>query len=181
MERERLAAAAGFGAGVLWFAWEATRRWWSDGTSSDCASAGEFAADALFLAALLAGAVAFLALFRLLDSPARIAAAVCAVASVMHGGGNMIEHCVAEPFFIVYVLGGMALVVGASVLAVMLLVRRPWRLGPIAPVCLFVAAVGGLVLSHDRGGAALMAMGWVAFALTMWVWLPTLHPATRNA
>lgn len=164
MRSERMTAIAAFTAGAFWLAWEATRRWWSDGASSTCSSAGEVVADSIFLAAAIAGACAFFVLAVALSGFPRRPAALCGVASLAVGIGNTLEHCAAEPFFLLYVLGGVGLLLGSAVLVLSLLIRRPWQLGPLAPVCLFVAGWGGLMVDYEHGGASLIAAGWIAFA-----------------
>jgi hypothetical protein len=162
-----MTAVAAFTAGAFWLAWEATRRWWSDGASSTCSSTGEVVADSIFLIAAIAGACAFFVLSVASSGFPRRPAVLCGAASLAVGIGNTLEHCAAEPFFLLYVLGGMGLLAGSAVLAVSLLIRRPWQLGPLAPVCLFVAGWGGLMVDYEHGGAVLIAVGWIAFGVVV--------------
>ena len=108
-----LAAVASIISGIAWLAWELSRRVWDDGASSDCAAPADFYNDATFAVATVAAAVALAALFWLLRGALRWFCLAAAVGAAAWGVGNSVEHCVAEPFFLLYAGGGLMYVLAS--------------------------------------------------------------------
>jgi len=118
-----LAAVASIISGIAWLAWELSRRVWDDGASSDCAAPADFYNDATFAVATVAAAVALASLFWLLHGALRWFCLAAAVGAAAWGVGNSVEHCVAEPFFLLYAGGGLIYVLATCGLAAGLLVN----------------------------------------------------------
>jgi hypothetical protein len=74
------------------------------------------------------------------------------------GFGNVVEHCVAELFFLIFVAGLMAYLLATLVLAVSLL----WSgaLGRWFGLFLLGTALG-LMLGFERSGAAVIGGAWL--------------------
>lgn len=160
MTARRLALVASIISGISWLAWELSRLGWDDGASSDCVTSADYYNDATFALANTAAAVALASLFVLLRGAPRWIALTAAIGAVAFGIGNSIEHCVAEPFVLLYVTGGLTYVLASCVLAVGLLVSgqlRRW------PGLLLAAAALGLMVGFERGGAAVAGVAWLAF------------------
>ena len=112
-----LAIAASFISGISWVAWEISRRVWDDGASSDCVTSADYFNDATFALANVAAAVALASSFVLLRGALRWIALAAASGAVAFGIGNAVEHCVAEPFFLLFVAGGLMYVLAGCGLA----------------------------------------------------------------
>lgn len=162
MAARRLALVASIISGIAWLAWELSRLGWDDGASSDCATYAGYYNDAAFALANTAAAVALASLFVLLRGALRWIALAAAIGAAAFGIGNSIEHCVAEPFFLLYVAGGLTYVLAGCLLAIALLVSG--RLGRWPGLPLLAAALGSMVLGFEGGGAAVTGVAWLAFA-----------------
>ena len=161
-----LAAVASIISGIAWLAWELSRRVWDDGASSDCAGSADFFNDGTFAVANMAAAVALMSLFGLLRGALRWSCLAAAVGVAAFGVGNSIEHCVAEPFFLLYVGGGLMWVLASCVLAAGLLVTG--QLGRWPGVLLGVAALApGMLGGFERGGAAVTGVAWLALGVLL--------------
>ena len=158
------AAVASFICGIAWLAWEVSRRVWDDGASSDCASSAGVFNDAVFAIANAAGAVALASLALTLRGAPRWVAFAAAAGAAAQGSGNAVEHCVAEPFFLLFVAGAMAYAFGSLALAGGLLISG--QLGRW-PGLLVAAAAIGLMAGTDRGGAGVTGVAWLAFAASL--------------
>jgi hypothetical protein len=135
-----------------WLAWDISRRAWDDGASSDCVTSADYFNDATFALANAAAAVALASSFVLLRGALRWIALAAAIGAVAFGIGNSVEHCIAEPFFLLFVAGGLTYVLAGCGLAAGLLVTG--QLGRWPGLLLGVAALGLMVLDSERGGAA---------------------------
>ncbi len=160
-----LAAVASIISGIAWLAWELSRRFWDDGASSDCSTSADFFNDATFAAATVAAAVALASLFSLLQGGIRWFGIAAAVGAAAFGVGNAVEHCVAEPFFLLYAGGGLMYTVATCGLAAGLLVTG--QLGRWPGLLLGVAALGPMWLSFEGGGAAVAGVAWLLFGLLL--------------
>ena len=161
-----LAAVASIISGIAWLAWELSRRVWDDGASSDCAAPADFYNDATFAVATVAAAVALASLFWLLHGALRWFCLAAAVGAAATGVGNSVEHCVAEPFFLLYVGGALMYVLASCVLAAGLLVTG--QLGRWPGLLLGVAALAGLMLGgYERGGAAVTGVAWLTLGVLL--------------
>jgi hypothetical protein len=161
-----LAVGASILSGVAWLAWELSRRFWADGASSDCAAPADFFNDATFAVANLAAAVALASSSLLLRGALRWVALAAATGAVATGIGNSVEHCVAEPFFLLYVAGALTYTLATCVLAAGLLLTG--QLGRWPGLLLGVAALGGLMLGgSERGGAAVTGVAWLLFGVLL--------------
>jgi hypothetical protein len=162
-------AMSAVSAGCGWLVWEGLRRTWDGSTGADCSSAAEYTGDAVFAGAALLVALTMLGLGGRLSGVGRWCALASAAGAAMMGLGNAVEHCAAEPFFIVYVAGAMLMFLATAALGVVALVIRQGRtLGRWRGVLLIVAAFA-LWLSFDRGGAALLGLAWIAFGVSLMV------------
>jgi hypothetical protein len=159
--------------GVLWLTWEAVRLLSDDTISSNCSSPTEYAADATFaLAGLFVGA-ALLSMAAVLSGPLRWLAIVAAAGSAVTGVANGIEHCVFEPFWLLNVVGATAVFLSTAALGVLLFVTRSvfgWR------SLLLVAGAAGMMLSFERGAAAVYGAAWLAFGISL-----IFEPGTPSA
>jgi hypothetical protein len=160
-----LAAVASIISGIAWLAWELSRRVWDDGASSDCAAPADFYNDATFAVATVAAAVALAALFWLLHGALRWFCLAAALGAAAWGVGNSVEHCVAEPFFLLYVGGGLMYVLATCGLAAGLLVTG--QLGRWPGLLLGVAALGSLVVDFEGGGAAVTGVAWLTLGVLL--------------
>lgn len=158
-----LAAVASIISGIAWLAWELSRRVWDDGASSDCAAPADFYNDATFAVATVAAAIALAALFWLLRGALRWFCLAAAVGAAAWGVGNFVEHCVAEPFFLLYAGGGLMYVLATCGLAAGLLVTG--QLGRWPGLLLGVAALGSMVVDFEGGGAAVTGVAWLLFGV----------------
>jgi len=157
-----LAAGASILSGIAWLAWELSRRFWDDGASSDCSTSADFYNDGVFALATTAGAVALGSLSRSLRGTPRWFSLVAALGLAAGGVGNSVEHCLAEPFFLVFAIGLLVYVLASCALGVALVVTR--QLGRW-PGLLLSAAALGLNLSFERGGAAVAGVAWLLFGV----------------
>ena len=161
-----LAAVASIISGIAWLAWELSRRVWDDGASSDCAAPADFYNDATFAVATVAAAVALASLFWLLHGALRWFCLAAAVGAAAWGVGNSVEHCVAEPFFLLYVGGALMYVLASCVLAAGLLITG--QLGRWPGVLLGVAALApGMLGGFERGGAAVTGVAWLTLGVLL--------------
>ena len=160
-----LAAVASIISGIAWLAWELSRRVWDDGASSDCAAPADFYNDATFAVANMAAAVALASLFWLLRGTLRWFCLAAAVGAAAFGVGNSVEHCVAEPFFLLYVGGGLMYVLATCGLAAGLLVTG--QLGRWPGLLLGVAALGSVVVDFEGGGAAVTGVAWLTLGVLL--------------
>ena len=160
-----LAAVASIVSGIAWLAWELSRRVWDDGASSDCAAPADFYNDATFAVANVAAAVALASLFWLLHGALRWFCLAAAVGAAAFGVGNSVEHCVAEPFFLLYAGGGLMYVLATCGLAAGLLVTG--QLGRWPGLLLGVAALGSGVLGFEGGGAAVTGVAWLTLGVLL--------------
>jgi hypothetical protein len=160
-----LAAVASIISGIAWLAWELSRRVWDDGASSDCAAPADFYNDATFAVATVAAAIALAALFWLLHGALRWFCLAAALGAAAWGVGNSVEHCVAEPFFLLYVGGGLMYVLATCGLAAGLLVTG--QLGRWPGLLLGVAALGSLVVDFEGGGAAVTGVAWLTLGVLL--------------
>lgn len=108
--------------------------------------------DAVFALASMAAAVALASLFVLLRGAFRWVGMAAAIGAAAQGVGNSVEHCVAEPFFLVYVAGALTFALASCVLAAGLLVTG--QLGRWPGLMLGAAALGLMFLGSERGGVA---------------------------
>ena len=160
-----LAAVASIISGIAWLAWELSRRVWDDGASSDCAAPADFYNDATFAVATVAAAVALASLFWLLHGALRWFCLAAAVGAAAFGVGNSVEHCVAEPFFLLYAGGGLMYVLATCGLAAGLLVTG--QLGRWPGLLLGVAALGPGQLGFEGGGAAVAGVAWLTLGVLL--------------
>ena len=160
-----LAAVASIVSGIAWLAWELSRRVWDDGASSDCAAPADFYNDATFAVATVAAAVALASLFWLLHGALRWFCLAAAVGAAAWGVGNSVEHCVAEPFFLLYAGGGLIYVLATCGLAAGLLVAG--QLGRWPGLLLGVAALGSMVVDFEGGGAAVTGVAWLTLGVLL--------------
>ena len=160
-----LAAVASIISGIAWLAWELSRRVWDDGASSDCAAPADFYNDATFAVATVAAAVALASLFCLLHGALRWFCLAAAVGAAAWGVGNSVEHCVAEPFFLLYVGGALMYVLASCVLAAGLLITG--QLGRWPGLLLGVAALGSVVVDFEGGGAAVTGVAWLTLGVLL--------------
>ena len=161
-----LAAVASIISGIAWLAWDLSRRVWDDGASSDCAAPADFYNDATFAVATVAAAVALASLFWLLHGALRWFCLAAAVGAAAFGAGNSVEHCVAEPFFLLYVGGALMYVLATCGLAAGLLIAG--QLGRWPGLLLGVAALAGLMLGgYERGGAAATGVAWLTLGVLL--------------
>ena len=166
MSAHTLAAAASIISGIGWLAWELSRRVWDDGASSDCAAPADFFNDATFTLATMAAAVALTFLFWLIGGALRWFCLAAALGAAASGIGNSVEHCVAEPFFLLYVGGALMYVLASCMLAAGLLITG--QLGRWPGLLLGVAALGGSMLGgYERGGAAVTGVAWLALGVLL--------------
>jgi hypothetical protein len=100
-----LAAGASIFSGIAWLAWELSRRFWDDGASSGCSTSADLFNDAVFALATIAAAIALGAFLWLLSGAPRWFTLAAAIGVAASGIGNSVEHCVAEPFFLLFVAG----------------------------------------------------------------------------
>ena len=117
-----------------------------------------FAADGLAVAAALFGLATQMSGFR------RWLAIAAAASSATMGLANGVEHCTYEALSLLYVFGGLALVLSTAMLGLGLLVTGGlgrWR------GLLLVAGAVGLMLGADRGGTAVFGAAWIVFGLTL--------------
>ena len=156
-----LAVGASVLSGVAWLAWELSRRFWADGASSDCATSADLYNDAMFALATAAAAVALGSLFSLLAGTLRWICLAAAAGAAATGVGNSVEHCVAEPFFLLYVGGALMHFLATCGLAAGLLLTG--QLGRWPGLLLGVAALGGSMLGYEGGGAAVTGVAWLLF------------------
>jgi hypothetical protein len=160
-----IATAAATAAGLAWMSVEIVGRVWSDSSSeSFCDSRADYAFDAAFSIAGTMTGIALLSVFGLLGGRIRWLALAGGVGITASGYGNAVEHCVAEPFFLLFLGGAMAYVLTTTLLGIALL--RNGELGRWSGVCLVVAALG-LMLGFDRGGPAITGAGWLALAASI--------------
>ena len=160
-----LAAVASIISGIAWLAWELSRRVWDDGASSDCAAPSDFYNDATFAVATVAAAIALASLFWLLHGALRWFCLAAALGSAAWGIGNSVEHCVAEPFFLLYAGGGLIYVLATCGLAAGLLVAG--QLGRWPGLLLGVAALGSMVVDFEGGGAAVTGVAWLTLGVLL--------------
>ena len=160
-----LAAVASIISGIAWLAWELSRRVWDDGASSDCAAPADFYNDATFAVATVAAAIALAALFWLLHGALRWFCLAAAIGAAAWGVGNSVEHCVAEPFFLLYVGGALMYVLASCVLAAGLLITG--QLGRWPGLLLGVAALGSWMLGFEGGGAAVTGVAWLTLGVLL--------------
>ena len=160
-----LAAVASIVSGIAWLAWELSRRVWDDGASSDCAAPADFYNDATFAVATVAAAIALAALFWLLHGALRWFCLAAAVGAAAWGVGNSVEHCVAEPFFLLYAGGGLIYVLATCGLAAGLLVTGQLARWP--GLLLGVAALGSMMLGFEGGGAAVTGVAWLTLGVLL--------------
>lgn len=163
-------SAAAIVSGAAWLTWEASRRLWDDGASSGCTTSADYFNDTAFALANLAAAVALASSSLLLRGALRWVALAAATGAVASGIGNSIEHCVAEPFFLLYVAGALTYTLATCALGVGLLITG--RLGRYPGILLGAAALGLLAFDSERGGAAVTGIVWLGFAAV----LAYLHP-----
>lgn len=158
------AIAASTTGGSAWLAWELSRRTWDDGAASTCASAADYFNDTLFGIATLSVAMALFSISTMLSGGARWMALLAAIGAFASGTGNAVEHCAAEPFFLVYVAGSALYAVMSCVLAVLLIRSELHRW-----TALFIgaAALGLMMFGSDRGGAAVTGVAWLACAASL--------------
>ena len=160
-----LAIAASFISGISWLAWEISRRAWDDGASSDCVTSADYFNDATFAFANAAAAVALVSSFVLLRGALRWIALAAAIGAAAFGIGNSVEHCVAGPFTLLFVAGGLMYTLAGCGLAAGLLVTG--QLGRWPGLLLGVAALGLMVLDSQHGGAAVTGVAWLAFGASL--------------
>ena len=157
-----LAVGASIFSGVAWLAWELSRRFWDDGASSGCATSADFYNDAMFALATTAAAIALGSLFLLLRGAPRWFSLAAAVGVAAGGIGNSGEHCLAEPFFLLFAAGLLVYVLASCALGaawVMTAQLGRW------PGLLLIAAALGLNLSFQRGAAAVTGVAWLLFGV----------------
>ena len=160
-------ALCAIGAGLSWLLWEALRLAWDGSTGSDCASGAEYTGDAVFAAAGLLMGLTLLALSAQLVGIQRSLALVAAGGATLFGVANGVEHCAFEPLFLLYALGGLAFVISTAVLGFTVLVTG--AVGRWPGVLLLVAALAPMMLSFDRGGAALGGAAWLMLGVALLV------------
>ena len=131
--------------------------------------------DAAFALANLSVAAALFLLFSVLHGASRWFALMASVASALLATGNTLEHCVAEPFSLMYILAAMILAVTLVGTSVTLLLSRQLRWWQAALPALSV--VLGLMLSYEHGGAALTGLSWLAFRASMITVAPIRVPS----
>lgn len=157
-------------SGTAWLAWELSRRLWDDGASSGCSTSADYFNDTAFALANLAAAVALASSSLLLRAPLRWVALAAALGAVAAAIGNSVEHCVAEPFFLLYVAGALTYTLATCALGVGLLITG--QLGRFPGLLLGAAALGLLAFDSQSGGAAVTGIAWLGFGAL----LVHLHP-----
>jgi len=157
-----LAVGTSILSGIAWLAWEFSRRFWADGASSDCSTSADFYNDATFALATTAAAVALGCLSRLLRGAPRWLSLAAAVGVAAGGIGNSVEHCVAEPFFLMFVAGMLVYVLATCALSVALFVTA--QLGRWLELLFGVSALG-LNAGSERGGVAVTGAAWLLFGV----------------
>jgi hypothetical protein len=172
-----LVVGASILSGIAWLAWELSRRFWDDGASSDCSTSADFYNDAMFALATIAGAVALGSLSRSLRGAPRWFSLAAAVGVAAGGIGNSVEHCLAEPFFLVFAAGLLVYVLASCALGATLVVTA--QLGRW-PGLLLSAAALGLNLSFERGGAAVTGFAWLLFGVLFAVMASRERMANEN-
>ena len=176
MRRTAIAGTA-ISAGAAWLIWEGIRLSWTDAANSDCSTPADIAGDAMFAIGGLAVAAAMIGLATCLSGVPRWFAIVAAVAAATMGLANGVEHCAYEPFWLLYVLGAMTMVLSTAALGLALLVTGAlgrWR------GLLLIAGAVGLMLGPDRGGTAVFGAAWVVFGLTLLLDRQALQASAAN-
>jgi hypothetical protein len=161
----RLALPSSIAAGVSWLAWELSRLALDDGASSACATSADYFNDTSFAIANMAAAVVLLSFATLQPGASRWIGFVSGVGAVGVALGNSAEHCVAEPFFVLYVAGSLGYLLAGVAFGGVLLVSG--RLGRWPGPAIAAAAIAPLMLGYERGGAAIAGIAWLALAAFM--------------
>lgn len=155
-----LAAGAAIVSGLAWLVVEFGGRAWEDNQSGTyCSTSAGYLDDTAFAVATMSTAIALLFISAMLRGRARWLAFVGSAGVAASGFGNAVEHCVAEPFFLIFVAGLMAYLLATLVLAVTLLLTG--ALGRWLGLFLLGTALG-LMLGFDRSGAAVIGVAWLA-------------------
>jgi hypothetical protein len=137
----------------------------ADTNSDDPQSVSDYAAVILFSAALIGVAAALAFLRQLRAAPSRSSASIglaaAAAGAALAGVGNFIEDGLGvSAFGLLFVLGGLALIVGVLAAATMAITTAPpWRWVGVA---LFLLAAG--IAIGEEPGFALVALVWLALA-----------------
>lgn len=166
MRRTTIAWTA-IGAGAAWLIWDGIRLFWTDAANSDCSTPADIAGDAAFAIAGFLMGLALLGLAGQVSGPPRLFALSGGIGAVVFGLANGIEHCAFEPLFILYALGGLVFVVSTAILGVSVLVSGALSRWPGA--LLIVAALAPMMLSFERGGAALGGAAWLVLGVALLV------------
>ncbi len=174
MARTTIAVSA-IGAGIAWLTWEGIRLALTDTSASDCSSPSELAGDAMFAIAGVMTGLTLLGLSSQAVGPARMFALVGAAGAAVFGLANGAEHCAFEPLFLLYAAGGLIFVVSTAAFGLSVLVTG--ALGRWPGVLLIAAAIAPMILSFERGGAALGGAMWLVLGVALLV-VPAL-PSSR--
>ena len=160
-------AVTAIAAGAAWLTWEGIRLALTDVSASGCSSPSELAGDAAFAIAGLLMGLALLGLAGQVAGLPRLFALSGGIGAAVFGLANGVEHCAFEPFFLLYALGGLVFVVSTAILGVSVLVSG--ALSRWLGVLLVVAALAPMMLSFDRGGAALGGAAWLVLGVALLV------------
>jgi len=178
MHRTTIAVTA-IAAGAAWLLWDGIRIFWTDAANSNCSTPADIASDAIFAIAGVLTGLTLLGLSSQAAGPARMFALVGAAGAAVWGLANGAEHCAFEPLFLLYAAGGLIFVVSTAAFGLIVLVTG--ALGRWPGVLLIAAATAPMMLSFERGGAALGGAMWLVLGVALLVvpaWTgPRLDPA----
>ena len=152
-------------SGLAWLTWEVSRRIWADGATSACETSADYFNDTMFAVAQMAATVVFVLVSMRLRGALRWCALAAGAGAAASGIGNMVEHCGAEPFLLLYVGGSMVYVLASVALGVTLFATG--QLGRWPGLLLGAAPLGSLMLDTQHGGAAVTGVIWLAFGLAL--------------
>ena len=126
--------------------------------SSGCATSADFYNDAMFALATTAAAIALGSLFLLLRGAPRWFSLAAAVGVDASGIANSVEHCLAEPFFLLFAAGLLVYVLASCALgAAWVMTASKPAVGPSPIDC----RCARLELCFERGAAAVTGVVWL--------------------